>query len=223
MEERENRICLRVLLFSLVGIALCLIGLIGTTWARFAVQTDVGPNTLKCADFSVHIEIINNEDQSVMAAGELHSGNYTLHLAMAISDEIDAEGYCAVKIAYSEDEEYLFYTDKLKNTDEFSFPIIVDEDVNVNVTAMACWGEVPVFGEGEDDRFIGDEGLHVTDSGVEKAGVFADVLEDTVSEEGNSETQETIEESVNESIDETIEESANESVDETIEESVEIQ
>lgn len=215
IEKMENRITeeilFRTLAFSIAGIFLCMIGLVGTTWAWFTAQIDLGPNTLKCADYAVQMEIVNDEDQSVIEDGIIEAGTYTLHLVMEIDEEVDAEGYCAVKITYGENDVYVFYTDKLKNKDEFSFPLVVDEEVSVNVAVSPCWGELPQFEESEGDLYINAYGLHVTDSGVEKmsppeenSGEQAGEENEIDNSDSENENGEVIGESVEETVDETL-------------------
>lgn len=192
LEKKENRITdkvlIRTLTTSVIGMLLCMAGLAGTTWAWFTVQINTGPNTMRFAEYAVQMNIVSEtgERYSGTTAGRtreqtLTSGNYTVELTMTMGDVVDAEGYCELRFTHGENVDETFYTGKLSAADTFRFDLKVDNEVSSTVTVSPCWGELPQFGEDEKNRMIGERGLHITALGVEQ-------MQDSEGTEGDDET-----------------------------------
>jgi len=106
MQHKQNKITekqfLRVLISSAFGIVLCLICLVGTTWAWYTLTISSEDNTIRVGSFAAEVAVTSNDGgTAIPASGELTyglpAGEYTVRISSSTGNTVP--GYCVIKFA----------------------------------------------------------------------------------------------------------------------------
>ncbi len=129
-EEKDNLTAL--LLPSMLGIILCAVCLMGSTWAWFTATQSTATQTIQAANYTVSAVI--KQDETEIAANNgtytLAAGTYTVTLT-ATGDA--TTGYAVVTVGKTE-----IYRGQLKPAETFSFTLVANEAATLEVTYQ--WG-----------------------------------------------------------------------------------
>ena len=90
---------LRLLLPSLIGIAICMVCLAGSTWAWYSASISTLPQTITAANYDLDISVTGADETPVEPADGVYAlaeGVYTVLLEKA-GDTGASTGYCVVK------------------------------------------------------------------------------------------------------------------------------
>lgn len=147
-DKQEEKSISRLLMPSVVGVLLCMICLIGTTWAWFSANTQSGTNRITAAHFSLSVAV-TSADGAALEKGESGSialpadGAYTVTLT---ADGTAEKGYAIVKIG---DVDY--YTEQILKGNSFAFTIQTGA-AGTTLSVDAAWGAV----QGENPNVIAE-------------------------------------------------------------------
>lgn len=120
----------RLLMPSVVGIALCMVCLAGSTWAWFSASVQTAPQTIEAANFDIAVTV---NDELVPSPVTLEAGQqYTVTLT-AIGNA-PSGGYCEV-----ESGAVSLYTETILPNELLAFTLIPDS--NAAYTFTAVWGK----------------------------------------------------------------------------------
>lgn len=143
MTERQF---LRILTSSVCGIILCLVGLVGTSWAWYSMEIVSTNNVIQVGQFDVSVTVTASEGTQIEPEGErwtLQPGTYEVHL-----EPIDSNtpGHCIVMVC----GEYLAETAALDPREGgLTFGLIVSQETQ--------WLEIlPVLGMPGGDHLLTD-------------------------------------------------------------------
>lgn len=126
----------QLLLPSMIGMVICLICLIGMTWAWFTASITTSPQTITAANYEVSVSI---DDGDVSAKG----GQYTLsegeHKVTLTAKGNASTGYCKIKI---DDETYYTpqFPDPKANDSSKTFAFSVKVSEKTTMTVRPIWG-----------------------------------------------------------------------------------
>ena len=132
---------MRLLMPSFAAIVICMICLVGTSWAWFSASVQTAPQTIKAADFDISVSITDNNNVSIdpVASQKPHTFNlesgaiYTVTLNA--TGNAPSGGYCKVECGDTATR----YTTTLKPAQSLIFTLI--PETNAMYTFTAVWGE----------------------------------------------------------------------------------
>lgn len=123
----------RLLMPSVVGIALCMICLAGSTWAWFSSSVQTAPQTIETANYDISAAVTDASGQPVPSGQPLEAGQkYTVTLTAA--GTALSGGYCKVEGGTNP-----LYTVTLLPGESLSFTLIPKTKAAYTFTAV--WGE----------------------------------------------------------------------------------
>lgn len=124
---------LRLLMPSVVGIALCMVCLAGSTWAWFSASIQTEPQTIEAASFDISAVVTDAGGQPVPSGQLLEAGQkYTVTLTAAGS--APSGGYCEV-----ESGAVSLYTETILPNESLTFTLIPETEAAYTFTAV--WGK----------------------------------------------------------------------------------
>lgn len=124
---------LRLLMPSVVGIALCMVCLAGSTWAWFSSSVQTAPQTIEAANYDISAAVIDASGQPVPSGQPLQAGQkYTVTLTA--TGNAPSGGYCEV-----ESGAVPLYTAALLPSQTLSFTLIPEQSAVYTFTAV--WGK----------------------------------------------------------------------------------
>ncbi len=124
---------LRLLLPSLIGIAICMVCLAGSTWAWYSASISTLPQTITAANYDLDISVTGADETPVEPTDGVYAlaeGVYTVLLEKA-GDTGASTGYCVVKTG-----EETYYTAPVTAGNSLTFTI----NKAGNYTFTAVWG-----------------------------------------------------------------------------------
>lgn len=130
---------IRLLIPSLLGIAVCIICLFGTTWAWFTATVSVATATIQAADYDIDVVITDNELTSEDKTVSSDEGVYMLStktLGNGYTVRITAKGTASTGYCLINDE---MATVQLKPGESIQFTLYPEED-NELYTFVSYWG-----------------------------------------------------------------------------------
>lgn len=140
-KNKKTRNIQRLFLPSFLGIALCMAGLVGTTWAWFSASIQTKPQTIQAAKYETSVTV---NDTAVTGSKELLAGNsYTVRITASGTADTYG-GYCMI-----EGGEKPLYTGQIAPGKTLEFTWI--PNVTAVYTFTAVWGEyqgIPDFIDG---------------------------------------------------------------------------
>lgn len=123
----------RLLMPSVVGIALCMVCLAGSTWAWFSSSVQTAPQTIEAANYDISAAVIDASGQPVPSGQPLQAGQqYTVTLT-AIGNA-PSGGYCEV-----ESGAVSLYTETILPNELLAFTLIPKTKAAYTFTAV--WGK----------------------------------------------------------------------------------
>ena len=154
---------LKLLLPSLFGMAICIICLLGTTWAWFTASVSITTATIQAAEYDVDVVIIDNElstsDKVVVSEAD---GVYKLSTKTSgagYTVSITAKGTASTGYCLINDE---MATVQLKPGESIQFTLYPWED-GQKFTFVACWGTYAGVASIENDIIVGSPVMRTED------------------------------------------------------------
>ncbi len=125
-----------LLLPSILGIILCAICLMGSTWAWFTATQSTETANIQSASYTITAEVLTENNLSIATenSATLQQGRYTVTLT-AIGDA--STGYCKVKIGSTEKLTQQFPSAKYPEK-SITFTLVINEPARVEF--IPCWG-----------------------------------------------------------------------------------
>ncbi len=146
-KNKKKRTIQRLFLPSVLGIALCMAGLVGSTWAWFSASIQTKPQTIQAAEYQISVNV---NGETVTGSKELMANTeYTVALTGAGTAKT-VGGYCVV-----EGESKHFYTEQILPGETLTFTII--PKTTATYTFSAVWGEYAGKADISDDIIIGEK------------------------------------------------------------------
>lgn len=121
---------LRLLMPSVVGIALCMVCLAGSTWAWFSSSVQTAPQTIEAANFDIAVTV---NDELVPSPVTLEAGQI-YKVTLTATGNAPSGGYCEV-----ESGAVSLYTETILPNELLAFTLIPDS--NAAYTFTAVWGK----------------------------------------------------------------------------------
>lgn len=121
---------LRLLMPSVVGIALCMVCLAGSTWAWFSSSVQTAPQTIEAANFDIAVTV---NDELVPSPVTLEAGQI-YKVTLTATGNAPSGGYCEV-----ESGAVPLYTAALLPSQTLSFTLIPEQSAVYTFTAV--WGK----------------------------------------------------------------------------------
>lgn len=132
-EKPSDENILRLLMPSVVGIALCMVCLAGSTWAWFSASVQTVAQTIEAANFDISAAVIDASGQSVPSGQPLQAGQkYTVTLTA--TGNAPSGGYCEV-----ESGAVPLYTETILPDRSLTFTLIPETEAAYTFTAV--WGK----------------------------------------------------------------------------------
>lgn len=145
-EKPSDENILRLLMPSVVGIALCMVCLAGSTWAWFSASIQTVAQTIEAANYNIAVTV---NGKPVSSPVTLEAGQkYTVTLT-AIGNA-PSGGYCEV-----ESGAVFLYTETILPNELLAFTLIPDS--NAAYTFTAVWGEYSGGADITNNCVIGQE------------------------------------------------------------------
>ena len=118
---------------SIMGIALCMVCLAGTSWAWFTSTVQTPPQTIESANFDISVTITDANAQPVDLAQPLQAGE-DYDVMLTATGTAPSGGYCKIEGAGK-----TFYTEQVlpDQTQTFTFT----PDTTAQYTFTSVWGE----------------------------------------------------------------------------------
>ena len=143
IEKLTDKAFSRAMLFSVLGILLCITCLCSATWAWFTASTSNGGNVLSAASFDLDVTVASDGartvdvvlDDGVRVCTFTDAGEYLITLS--ITEDSDAtKGYCTLHVG-----DATYKTDAIKRDESnpFIFKLVITEAGTV-VTFDPSWG-----------------------------------------------------------------------------------
>lgn len=123
---------LRLLMPSVIGIALCMVCLAGSTWAWFSASVQTAPQTIEAANFDISAAVTDASDQPVSSGQPLEAGK-TYKVTLTAAGNAPSGGYCEVKGGAVP-----LYTETILPDRSLTFTLIPETDAVYTFTAI--WG-----------------------------------------------------------------------------------
>lgn len=140
---------LRLLMPSVIGIALCMVCLAGSTWAWFSASVQTAPQTIEAANFDISAAVTDASDQPVSSGQPLEAGK-TYKVTLTAAGNAPSGGYCEVKGGAVP-----LYTETILPNESLTFTLIPDS--NAAYTFTAVWGKYSGKPDITDGYTIGTE------------------------------------------------------------------
>lgn len=140
-EKATDANILRLLMPSILGMLLCMVCLVGMTWAWFTSTSDAAVTTIQAAKFNVYATIIKSSGGSdtvfenlITEEGASYNGlkpneAYTLELKASAT----TAGYCIITLG-----EKQYYTDKMENNENI-FITLCPSDSETTISIVPHW------------------------------------------------------------------------------------
>lgn len=135
---------LATLLPLMMGMALCVVCLCGTTWAWFSASSASSLSTIQTARFSLQVKVMDGEEEILPEQGvyALKAGK-TYEVTILPSGDADS-GSCRIEAG-----EQVFKTVRLIPGQEFSLKLEMRENQSVRFDAQWSSREIGTVSEGE--------------------------------------------------------------------------
>ena len=139
--KQNNSDMIRMMLLSFIGIAVCAMLLVGSTFGWFTANVKTAPQRIVAASWTANVNVADSSGTVVAPknVGTM-SVEYSLdcdeaHYTVSVYPIGSGRGYCKLEIGGK-----TYYTEQIKN-DTFEFGLVFTGDSNdVAMTVTACWG-----------------------------------------------------------------------------------
>ena len=134
-----------VLAPSVIGIAVCVLCLCGSSWAWFTSTASAGTNTIKSATFQISDVQIIDDNNSTVFPGEddkytLAQGTYTLSFK-ASADNTSSKGYCCITVYMSDETAGTIYCTDNIGSGKYTVKVVNNESIDITVKIEPIWGD----------------------------------------------------------------------------------
>ncbi len=173
-EEKDNFTAM--LMPSVLGILLCAVCLMGSTWAWFTATQSTATQTIQAADYNVSAVVKSGEKEIAAENGTytLTQGEYTVTLAA--SGEATT-GYCILDFSGTKT-----YTEQIAKDTSITLNLKINEPVALEITAV--WGTYAGDGKISTEYTYGNaKEIPPADEKDETTEPPADTTDDTTTEE----------------------------------------
>ena len=150
---------------SIIGIALCMVCLAGTSWAWFTSTVQTPPQTIEAANFDISVAVTGEDSQPVDPGQPLQAGK-EYEVSLTATGTAPSGGYCIVT---NNMDTTSLYTVTLLPNEKLTFTLIPEQETVYTFTAV--WGKYSDNPDITDGCIIGQE---QPDAGAEASAQLAD-------------------------------------------------
>lgn len=155
---------------SIMGIALCMVCLAGTSWAWFTSTVQTSPQTIEAANFNISVAVTDADDQPV-DPGQPLQAEKAYEVTLTATGTVPSGGHCIVT---NDTGAAPLYTATLLPGKTLTFTLIPETEAAYTFTAV--WGEYSGGADITNNCVIGQE---ETDSSAETFAGISDPLSET--------------------------------------------